>query len=49
VAKDRGAAEISNLSEKHGISSAEVQGLIDCFGTNERNLDVAVKRLKQGR
>ena len=44
------AAEISSLlSEKHGISCAEVQGLTDRFGTNERNLDAAVKRLKQGR
>ena len=44
------AAEISSLlSEKHGISRAEVQGLTDRFGTNERNLDAAVKRLKQGR
>ncbi|HJY05591.1 MAG TPA: hypothetical protein VJ323_04700 [Bryobacteraceae bacterium] len=38
VAKDR-AAEISHLSKKHGISCAEVQGLTDRFGTNERNLD----------
>jgi hypothetical protein len=29
----------SLLSEKHGISCAEVQGLTDRFGTNERNLD----------
>jgi len=44
------AAEISSLlSEKHGISCAEVQGLTDRFGTNKRNLDAAVKRLKQGR
>ncbi len=42
-------AEISHLSKKHGISCAEVQGLTDRFGTNERNLDAAVKRLKQGR
>jgi hypothetical protein len=34
------AAEISSLlSEKHGISCAEVQGLTDRFGTDERNLD----------
>jgi hypothetical protein len=39
--------EISCLSEKYGISSAEVRGLIDCFGSNEKKLDAAVKRLKQ--
>jgi hypothetical protein len=49
VAKDR-AAEIRNLlSEKHGISCAEVQGLMDRIGTNQRNLHAAVKKLKQGR
>jgi hypothetical protein len=42
-------AEISHLSKKHGISCAEVRGLIDCFGTNEKNLDAAIKRLKQDR
>jgi hypothetical protein len=31
------------------MSSAEIRGLIDCFGTNEKKLDAAVKRLKQRR
>jgi hypothetical protein len=48
VAKDQ-RDEISYLSEKYGISSAEVRGLIDCFGTNEKMLDAAVKRLKKSR
>src|SRR5690348_7210899 len=44
------AAEISSpLSQKHGISRADVQGLTDRFGTNERNLDAPVKPLEQGR
>jgi hypothetical protein len=42
-------AEISHLSKKHGISCAEVRGLIDCFGTDEKNLNAAIKRIKQGR
>jgi hypothetical protein len=42
-------ARISHLSEKHAISSAEVRGLIDCFGPDERKLDAAIKRLKQSR
>ena len=48
VAKDQ-KDEIRYLSEKYGISSAEVRGLIDRFGTNERMLDAAVKRLKASR
>jgi hypothetical protein len=42
-------SEIKYLSEKHAISSAEVRGLIDCFGHNKKKLDAAIKRLKQGR
>jgi hypothetical protein len=45
VAKDQGM-RLAILSEKYGISSAEVGGLIDCFGTNEKMLDAAVARLK---
>ena len=48
VAKDQ-RDEISYLSEKYGISSAEVRGLIDRFGTNEKMLDAAVMRLKASR
>ena len=40
-------AEISYLSEKHAISSAEVRGLIDCFGPDEKKLDAAIERRKQ--
>ena len=39
--------EISRLSKKHAISSAQVRGLIDCFGANEDKLNAAVERLKQ--
>ena len=42
-------SEINYLSEKHAISSAEVRGLIDCFGYNKKKLDAAIKRLKQSR
>ena len=42
-------AEISYLSEKHAISSAEVCGLIDCFGPDETKLEAAIRRLKQSR
>ena len=48
VAKNLEAA-ISYLCEKYAISSAEVTGLIDCFGTDEKKLEAAVKRLKQSR
>jgi hypothetical protein len=48
-AKDQATHIVSYLSEKHAISSAEVRGLIDCFGLNEKNLDAAIKRLKQRR
>jgi hypothetical protein len=40
---------ISSLSEKHGISSAEIRGLIDSFGPDEKKLDAAIGRLKQSR
>jgi hypothetical protein len=43
------AQDLGYLSKKHAISSAEIRGLIDCFGTNEKKLDAAVKRLKQRR
>jgi hypothetical protein len=49
TAKDLQAEIISCLSEKYAISSAEVRGLIDCFGPNEKKLDAAIKRLKQSR
>ena len=49
TAKDLQAEIISYLSEKHAVSGAEVRGLIDCFGPDERKLDVAIKRLKQTR
>jgi hypothetical protein len=42
-------ASIRYLSEKHAISSAEIRGLIDCFGLDENKLDAAVGRLKQSR
>ena len=42
-------AEISYLSEKHAISSAEVRGLIDRFGPDEKKLDAAIRRLKKSR
>jgi hypothetical protein len=48
AAKDVDAG-IRYLSKKYGISGAEVRGLVDCFGINERKLDAAVKRLKKGR
>jgi hypothetical protein len=35
--------------QRDGISSAEVRGLIDRFGTNEKMLDAAVTRLKASR
>ena len=47
AAKDLQADIISYLSEKHAISSAEVRGLIDCFGPDDKKLDAAIKRLKQ--
>jgi hypothetical protein len=49
AAKDLEAEIISYLSERHAISSAEVRGLIDCLGPNEKKLDAAIKRLKQSR
>jgi hypothetical protein len=49
AAKDIATDIVSYLSEKHAISSAEVRGLIDCFGPNKNNLDAAIKRLKQSR
>lgn len=48
-AKDLANELIGSLSEKHAISSAEVRGLIDCFGPNEKSLNAAIKRLKQSR
>lgn len=48
AAKDLEAV-ISCLSEKHAISCAEVRGLIDCFGVNQKKLDAAIRRLKQSR
>lgn len=47
AAKDPEAHIISHLSEKHAISSAEVRGLIDCFGPDEKKLDAAIERRKQ--
>jgi hypothetical protein len=47
AAEDLQADIISYLSEKHAISSAEVRGLIDCFGPDDKKLDAAIKRLKQ--
>ena len=38
---------ISHLSKKHAISCAEVRGLIDCFGSDEKKIDAAVRRLKR--
>ena len=49
AAKDQATHIVSHLSEKHAISNAEVRGLIDCFGPNEKNLDAAIERLKQSR
>jgi hypothetical protein len=33
----------------HAIGSAEVRDLIDCFGPDEKKLDVAIKRPKRSR
>jgi hypothetical protein len=49
AANDLAPDLVGYLSEKHAISNAEVRGLIDCFGFNEKNLDAAIKRLKQSR
>jgi hypothetical protein len=49
AARDLEAEMIGSLSEKHAISSAEIRGLIDCFGPDEKKLDAAIRRLKQSR
>jgi hypothetical protein len=49
AARDLEAEIISFLSEKHAISSAEIRGLVDCFGPDEKKLDAAIKRRKQSR
>jgi hypothetical protein len=40
-------AGIRYFTKKYGISGAEVRGLVDRFGINEKKLDAAIKRLKK--
>jgi hypothetical protein len=46
AAKDLEGA-IGDLSKKHAISCAEVRGLIDRLGSDEKKIDAAVRRLKR--
>jgi hypothetical protein len=49
AANDVEAELINYLSEKHAISGAEIRGMIDCFGFDQKKLDAAIKRLKRSR